>query len=80
MYGNTIYINPSLIGGSLRSNEGFLFHEALHQLGLNDDDIGTGLHSIDPTIKPNSNGQWTNTQQFSNKFTKDCFQGKANQN
>lgn len=55
-------------------------HELLHELGLNDGDIGAGLHSIDPSIKPDANGKWTNTRQFSTKLSKDCFTGKDNKN
>ena len=76
--GSTIYINPSAISSSLTKNEGLLMHELLHELGLDDDAIGAGLHSIDPSIKPDANGDWTNTQQFSNKLGKDCFTGKDN--
>jgi hypothetical protein len=74
-----MWINPNMIKGmSLRMAEGFLMHEMFHELGLTDDQIGAALHVIDPSINPNANGQWTNTQQFSNKFTKDCFSGKQN--
>jgi hypothetical protein len=78
--GNTIYINPSQISGSLTSNEDLLMHELLNKLGLQDDTIGTGLNSIVPSIKPDANGNWTNTKQFSTKPQKDCFTGKDNQN
>ncbi len=74
-----MYINPSLIFGSLKSNEGFLIHEMLHELGLSDGDIGRGLQSIDSSIVgPDQNNTWTNTKQFSDKFTKDCVSGKGN--
>jgi RHS repeat-associated protein len=77
--GDSMWINPNMIKGmSLRMAEGFLMHEMFHELGLTDDQIGAALHAIDPSINPNANGQWTNTQQFSNKFTKDCFSGKQN--
>ena len=76
--GNTIYINPSAISGILGVNQGLLMHELLHELGLGDDIIGTGLQSIDPSIKPDVNGNWTNTQQFSTKLMKDCFTGRGN--
>jgi hypothetical protein len=78
--GSTIYINPSQISGNPGANEGLLMHELLHELGLTDDNIGTGLQSIDPSIRPDANGNWTNTQQFSMKLTKDCFSGKDNKN
>ena len=78
--GSTIYINPSAVSGNLTTNDGLLMHELLHELGLNDDNIGAGLHSIDPSIKPDANGNWTNTQQFSTKLSKDCFTGKDNKN
>ncbi len=78
--GRTIYIDPSLISGSLTKNEGLLMHEALHELGLDDSAIGAGLSSIDKSIKPDANGNWTNTKQFSDKLTKDCFTGKDNKN
>ena len=55
-------------------------HELLHELGLTDDVIGTGLQSIDPSIKPDDKGDWTNTKQFTTKLTKDCFSGKDNKN
>jgi len=77
--GSSMWINPSLVAGmSLRIAEGFLMHEMFHELGLTDDQIGTGLESIDPSIRPDKNGNWTDTQQFSLKFTKDCFSGKQN--
>jgi hypothetical protein len=57
-----------------------MMHELLHELGLPDDAIGAGLHSIDPSISPDANGNWTNTKQFSIKLQKDCFAGKGNQN
>ena len=76
--GNTIYINPSAISGILGVNQGLLMHELLHELGLGDDIIGTGLQSIDPSIKPDVNGNWTNTQQFSTRLMKDCFTGRGN--
>ncbi len=57
-----------------------LTHELLHELGLSDDAIGAGLHSIDPSIKPGANGNWTNTKQFSTKLAKDCFTGEDNRN
>jgi hypothetical protein len=66
MGGNTMFINASQVSGSLRANEGFVMHEALHELGLSDSDIGTALHAIDPSIKPDKNGNWTDTKQFSN--------------
>ena len=53
-------------------------HEMLHELGLSDDAVGVGLESIDPSIKPDANGNWSNTKQFSDKLTKDCFSGKGN--
>jgi hypothetical protein len=80
MYGSTLYFNPALISRNLATDEGLLMHEMLHELGLSDDEIGNALHSIDPSIAPDQNGNWTNTQQFSAKFTKDCFRGKDNQN
>jgi RHS repeat-associated protein len=76
--GSTIYINPSAISQSLVANEGLLAHELLHELGLTDDAIGAGLHSVDPSIKPDANGNWTNTKQFSTKLAKHCFTGKDN--
>ena len=78
--GSTVYINPAAITGSLGVNEGLLIHELLHELGLTDDAIGNALHSIDPSIRPDANGNWTNTQQFSTKLRKDCFSGKDNRN
>ena len=78
--GSTIYINPSLISGSLTANEGLLMHEALHELGLDDSVIGAGLNSIDKSIQPNAKGDWTNTKQFSDKLAKDCYTGKDNKN
>jgi hypothetical protein len=78
--GSTIYVNGSAISGSLTSNEGLLMHELLHELGLTDDVIGAGLHSIDPSIKTDANGNWTNTEQFSTKLAKDCFTGKDSKN
>ena len=78
--GSTIYINPSAVSGVLGTNEGLLMHELLHELGLSDSDIGAGLHSIDASINPDAQGNWTNTKQFSTKLTKDCFSGKGNQN
>ena len=39
LLGSTIFINPPLIGSILTNNEGLLFHEALHELGLVDSDI-----------------------------------------
>jgi hypothetical protein len=41
--GSTIFINPALIGGNLTSNEGLLFHETLHELGMVDTDIQAAL-------------------------------------
>jgi len=73
-----MYINPSAISGSLAVNGGLLMHEMLHELGLTDDAIGAGLQSIDKSIKPDVNGDWTNTKQFTDKLTKDCFSGKGN--
>lgn len=55
-------------------------HELLHELGLQDDAIGAGLQSVDPSIKLDANGNWTNTKQFSTKLQKDCFTGKDNKN
>ena len=78
--GSTIYLNPSQISGLLGANEGLLMHELLHELGLTDDAIGAGLQSIDPSIRPDANGSWTNTKQFSMKLQKDCFSGKDNKN
>jgi RHS repeat-associated protein len=78
--GSTIYIDPSRISGNLGTNEGLLMHELLHELGLSDDAIGAGLESIDPSIKPDAAGNWTNTKQFSTKLHKDCFTGKDNKN
>jgi RHS repeat-associated protein len=78
MFGNTVYINPAQITGSSSANGGLLMHEMLHELGLNDSDIGSGLQSIDPSIQPNAQGNWTNSKQFSQKFAKDCFSGKGN--
>ncbi len=76
--GNTIYINPSVISGNIGVNQGLLMHEFLHELGLGDGAIGAGLRSIDASIKPDDNGNWTNTKQFSTKLMKGCFTGKGN--
>ena len=78
--GSTMFINASAISGNLAANEGLLMHEMLHELGLTDDNIGNALHSIDPSIKPDANGNWTNTKQFSKKLQSDCFSGKDNKN
>jgi hypothetical protein len=53
-------------------------HESLHELELDDGTTGTALHSVDPSIKPDANGNWTNTKQFSDKLTPDCISGKDN--
>ncbi len=38
------------------------------------------IQRIDPSIKPDANGNWTNTKQFSTKLQNDCFTGKDNRN
>ena len=70
-----MFINAAYVSYSLSTNEGLLMHEALHELGLDDNAIGLGLELIDPSIKPDTNNpnNWSNTKQFSDKFTKDCF-------
>ena len=74
-----MFINASAISGNLAANEGLLMHEMLHEVGLTDDNIGNALHSMDPPIKPDANGNWTNTKQFSKKLQSDCFSGKGYQ-
>ena len=67
--GNTIYINGSLIGGNLQSNEALLFHEAFHLLGFDDADLQVALGI---TVDPN------NTRNITDKLKKDCITGKGN--
>ena len=67
--GTTIYINPLLIGTNLVGNEALLFHEALHELGLGDQDIQTALGiKVDPN----------NTKNISDKLRSDCITGRGN--
>ena len=70
-----MFINAAYISTSTSVNEGFLMHEALHELGLDDNAIGIALQAIDPSIQPDKDdpNNWSNTKQFSDKFTKDCF-------
>jgi hypothetical protein len=67
--GNTVYINPGLIGGNKFVNEAFLLHEGLHGLGLGDEDIQTRL-GIDVNPK--------NTKNIADKLYTDCVKGKNN--
>lgn len=76
MYGSTVYINPALIGGSLAMNEGLVMHEMLHELGLDDTSIQTGLHFLDSSIAIDDK----NTKNITMKLMKDCFTGKDNRN
>jgi len=67
--GDTIYINPALIGNSVAQNEALLLHESLHSLGLDDTAIQTALGiKVDPN----------NTNNISNRLRTDCVQGKDN--
>ncbi|MDQ2949765.1 MAG: RHS repeat-associated core domain-containing protein [Acidobacteriota bacterium] len=69
LFGNTIFVNPALIGGSLTSNEGLLFHEALHELGLVDSSIQSALGlAVDDK----------NTRNITTKLQKDCISGRGN--
>jgi hypothetical protein len=78
--GNTMYVDPRLISQFVEQNEGLLMHEMLHSFGRSDNDIGRILSLLDPNIKPDANGNYTNSQQFTNKFATDCFTGKDNRN
>ncbi len=67
--GDTMFINPDLIGGSLTYNEALLLHEALHALGLIDTDIQDKLHlKVDPN----------DTTNITDKLKRDCIKGKNN--
>ena len=70
--GNTIYINPGLIGSNLQTNEGLLIHETLHLLGFDDQDIQLGLAFRGVKLDP------YNTKNISIQFKKDCVMGKGN--
>jgi hypothetical protein len=67
--GSTIFINPALIGGNLTSNEGLLFHETLHELGMVDTDIQAALG-----IRVDGK----NTRNITTTLQKDCITGRGN--
>jgi hypothetical protein len=71
LLGSTIFINPALIGNSVYANEGLLFHEALHELGLTDQTIQQALGFKDFN-------NVSNTKRISNKLESDCITGKGN--
>ena len=71
--GSTIFINPDKIGNSLTSNEGLLFHEALHELGMIDEQIQKALGWKDYN-------DVSDTRRISVRLTQDCIAGKGNQN
>ena len=71
LFGNAVFINPSLIGSGILQNQALLFHEALHALGLIDTDIQEklfGIQGVDPK----------NTRNITTKLFNDCFRGKGN--
>jgi RHS repeat-associated protein len=69
LLGDTIFINPGLIGRSVPVNEALLFHEALHELGLTDDAVQRAL-GITVDAK--------NTKNITDKLKKDCIAGRGN--
>jgi hypothetical protein len=71
--------NDTSIGGGFTETRTYNTNLQLTQIAATPTS-GTGMHSIDPSIRPDANGNWTNTQQFSTKLRKDCFSGKDNRN
>jgi len=53
--GSTIFINPDRISNSLTLNEGLLFHEALHELGMIDEQVQHALGWKDYNDVSNTN-------------------------
>ena len=67
--GKAMFINPPLISSNLAVNEGMMFHESLHELGLGDKEIQETLHlTVDSK----------NTMNITDRLEKDCVNAKGN--
>jgi|ERR1700690_475460 hypothetical protein len=67
--GGAMFVDPPLISSNLAVNEGMMFHESLHELGLGDKEIQETLHlTVDSK----------NTMNITDKLEKDCVNARGN--